>query len=112
MRKRTFVALLIGIMLLLPMISQAQAQRRRPPEYDRLRQAMRLEDLNERIKALEAIKTEFPETRYLSTIETSIIRARIGLSDSLAAILNLQQGLIDKQEGVGKLYALPGTPTS
>lgn len=104
MRKRTFAALLIGIMLLLPMISQAQAQRRRPPEYDRLRQAMRLEDLNERIKALEAIKTEFPETRYLSTIETSIIRARIGLSDSLAAILKLQQGLIDKQEGVGKLY--------
>lgn len=104
MRNGTFVTLVIGIMLLLPAISQSQAQRQRPPEYDRMRQAMSLEDLNERIKALEDIKTDFPETRYLRTIETSILRARIGLSDSLTAILKLQQELVSQQEGVGKLY--------
>ncbi len=104
MKKRTIVTLLIGIIFILPLISQAQTQRQRPPEYDRLRQAMRLEDLNERIKALEGIKADFPDTRYLSTIETGIVRARIGLSDSLDAVLKLQQELFASQAGVGKLY--------
>jgi hypothetical protein len=90
--------------MLLPMITQAQGQRQRPPEYDRVRQALRIDDLSERIKALEAIKADFPETRYLDTIDMSILRARIGLSDSLSTILELQQELLSKQKGVGKLY--------
>ena len=104
MRKKTLTCLIIGAMFLLPLVLQAQAQRQRPPEYDRMRQALRIEDLTERIKTLEAIKADFPESSYLKTIDAAIVRARIGLSDSLDAVLKLQQELFAGQEGFGKLY--------
>jgi hypothetical protein len=90
-------------------MTQSQERQQRPPEYGRLRQAMRIQDLNERISSLQKLLKDFPQTQYKRTIESAIFHARIGLSDSLSEILKLQKGLLDGQEGMGKVgmaYAL------
>lgn len=100
---------LVGLIAVLPLLSQSPQRQQRPPEYNRLRQAMRIQDLNERIDTLQRLLKDFPQTQYKRSIESGIIHARIGLSDSLEEILRLQKGLMDSQEGFGKVgmsYAL------
>ena len=107
--QRLVILGLIGLIAVLPLLIQSQQRQQRPPEYNRLRQAMRIEDLNERIAALQKLLKDFPQSQYKRSIESGIIHARIGLSDSLEEILRLQKSLMDGQEGIGMVgmgYAL------
>ncbi len=98
-RNRTVILICIMLMIGLSGCSKDQEEppakkeeppakkRERPPEYDELRAAMRLEDLNARIKEMEALKIKYPESQYMSTMESSILGARIDLSVSVDTIL-------------------------
>ena len=77
----------------------------RPPEYNELRAALRIEDLNDRIKELEAIKVKYSETQYMDTIEGSILGAKIDLSTSVESILALQKPALESAEGLNKFYS-------
>ncbi|MCJ7581071.1 MAG: hypothetical protein MUP98_11115 [Candidatus Aminicenantes bacterium] len=77
----------------------------RPPEYNELRTAQRIEDLDARIKALEALIIKYPESQYLNTMESSILGAKIDLSTSVEAILELQKPVLESAEGANKFYS-------
>jgi thiol-disulfide isomerase/thioredoxin len=77
----------------------------RPPEYNELRAAMRIEDLNTRIKEMEALKVKYPESQYRDTMESSILGAKIDLSTSVDAILDLQKTVLESEEGLNKFYS-------
>jgi hypothetical protein len=109
MKKSIVIYALLFIMAALPVLLQAQERGQRPPEYNRYRQAMRIQDLNERITELQKILTEFPETQYKLSIEAAVVHANIGLSGSLDKVLELQAGLLEGQSGisaVGMYYSL------
>lgn len=78
-------------------------KRERPPEYDEYRAAMRIEDLDAKIKELEALKAKYPETQYMRNIESGISGAKIGLCTSVEAILDLQKPRLESAEGLSKL---------
>ncbi len=80
-------------------------KRERPPEYNELRAAMGIEDLNDRIKEMEALKVKYPDSQYMSTMEGTILGAKIDLSTSVDAILALQKPSLEKAEGLGKFYS-------
>ncbi|MFC2167820.1 hypothetical protein ACFLRW_02465 [Acidobacteriota bacterium] len=80
-------------------------KRERPPEYDELRAAMRIEDLDTRIMEMEALKAKYPESQYLGTMESSILSAKIDLCTSVDAILDLQKPSLDSAEGANKFYS-------
>ncbi len=109
-RNRTVI--LIGILLVLGLGSCSKdkeeppaKERERPPEYNELRAAMRIEDLDARIKEMEALKTKYPESQYMSTMESSILGAKIDLCTSVKAILDLQKPALESTEGLNKLYS-------
>ncbi len=109
MKKSIVILTLILILVALPVLVQAQERGQRPPEYNRYRQAMRIQDHNARITELQNILKEFPETQYKSSIEAALVHANIGLSDSLDKVLKLQAGLLEGQSGlnaVGMYYSL------
>lgn len=80
-------------------------ERERPPEFSELRAAMRIEDLDARIKEMEVLKAKYPESQYMSTMEGSILGAKIDLSTSVEAILALQKPSLESAEGLNKLYS-------
>ena len=98
-KKKFLICLVLAIVWFLSVFSFAQNQRQRPPEYDLYRKAVRISDLNARIEALEKVKNQFPQSRYLSSIESAIVHAEIGLSDTLEGVLKLQKSLIHAQKG-------------
>ncbi len=114
-RNRTVI--LIGILLVIGLIGcskdkeEAPAKkedppakkRERPPEYDEYRAAMRIEDLDAKIKELEALKAKYPETQYMRNIESGISGAKIGLCTSVEEILDLQKPRLESAEGLSKL---------
>lgn len=77
----------------------------RPPEYDELRAARRLEDLNARIKEMEALMVKYPESQYMSNMESTIFGAKIDLCDSIEAVLDLQKPELESAEGFTKFYS-------
>jgi len=79
--------------------------RERPPEYNELREAMRIEDLDVRIKEMEALKIKYPESQYMGTMESSILGAKIDLSNSVEAILDLQKPSLESAESTNKFYS-------
>ncbi len=109
MKKSIVILTSFFILAALPLLFQAQERGQRPPEYNRYRQAMRIQDLTQRITELQKILNEFPETQYKSSIEAALVHANIGLSDSLDKVLKLQAGLLEGQSGinaVGMYYSL------
>ena len=106
---RNRIVILIGILLVLGLSScskdKEEPERERPPEYNELRAAMRIEDSDARIKEMEALKAKYPESQYVSTMESSILGAKIDLSTSVEAILALQKPSLESAEGLNKLYS-------
>jgi len=116
---RNGTIILIGIFLILGLSSCSKdkeepptkkddppaKKRERPPEYDELRAAMRLEDLDARIKEMEALKVKYPESQYMGTMESSILGAKIDLSNSVDAILDLQKTALESEEGLNRFYS-------
>ena len=80
-------------------------KRERPPEYNELRAAMGIEDLDARIKEMEALKVKYPESQYMSTMESSILGAKIDLCSSVESILALQGPSLESEEGLNKFYS-------
>ncbi len=78
-------------------------KRELPPEYNEVRDALRIEDLDAKIKELEAIKVKYPETQYMRNIESGILGAKIGLCTSVEAILDIQMPVLESAEGLRKL---------
>ncbi len=79
--------------------------RERPPEYNEIIKATKIEDLNARIKELERIKTKYPNSRYIRLIDSRIKSAKIGLCTTVDPILELQKSRIQAAEGINRIYA-------
>jgi hypothetical protein len=62
--------------------TQAIPQTQQPPEYKEVLAASRLQDLAAKIKELDRIKSAYPNTQYVSTIESWILEAKIDLAAS------------------------------
>ncbi len=83
----------------------AQDRRERPPEYKELMNAVRIDDLNARIKELERIKAAYPQSSYLPAIESALSTARIGLAQDVDSIVELQEPSLQAARGAGRIYS-------
>jgi len=75
------------------------------PEYKELMSAMRIEDLNARVKELERIKAAYPQSRYAAAIDNAVAVARIGLAADVDTIVKLQQTVLQSAQGTGRIFA-------
>lgn len=83
MKKMKFFAAFTAIAAFgLVLSTQAIPQTQQPPEYKEVLAASRLQDLAAKIKELERIKSAYPNTQYVSTIESWILEAKIDLAAS------------------------------
>jgi tetratricopeptide (TPR) repeat protein len=69
----------------------SQERTGRPPEYKEIQVALRIQDLEARVKELERIKAAYPESIYTSAIDNAIVKARIALAPDLDSVLNLHK---------------------
>ena len=96
------VILALGLGLASQTFAQ-QARREAPPEQKDLLAAMKIDDLNARIKELERIKAAYPNSTMLSTIDGMILTSRIGLCATVEAIADLQKPGIAQAQGFQKV---------
>ena len=83
----------------------AQQGQERSPGYREFVNAMRIPDLSARVQELERIKAAYPGARFLSLVDNGLRSARIGLADSVDAILELQKPQFPAAVGIGKVFA-------
>ena len=106
MRKRnirvlTFAFVGLGLIFL----SAASGQmKERAQGYREYVNAMKITDLNARIKELERIKAAYPQAKFLALVENALSGARIGLADSIEPILELQKAAIQAAIGIGRVF--------
>lgn len=81
----------------------ALAQRQQPPEYREVAAAARLQDAAARLKELERLKTAYPASVMMATIDMYLHTTRIELADTLDAVLALQADFLAKSQGPAKL---------
>jgi hypothetical protein len=99
-KKKKFLAALAAIAVFgLVLSTQTISQTQQPLEYKEVLAASRLQDLSAKIKELERIKSAYPNTQYMSTIESWILEAKIDLADTLDAVLALQKDFLAKGKG-------------
>jgi thiol-disulfide isomerase/thioredoxin len=104
-RRRNMICVVIlafGLVLAVQTFAR-QARREAPPEQKDLVAAMRIEDLNARIKELERIKAAFPNSSLMSNIDGMILTARIGLCATVDAVADLQRPVIAQAQGFRKV---------
>ena len=89
--------------VLLGSIENSFAQRQRPPEYKDLMDARKIENPKEKIKAFEVIKKNYPESRYLESIDRMILGAEIEICDSVEKIVKLQKETLEYAEGADQI---------
>jgi hypothetical protein len=82
-----------------------QQSQERSPGYREFINAMRLPDLAARVRELERIKGAYPQARFLSLVDNALRSARIGLADSVDAILELQKPGFQAAVGIGKVFS-------
>jgi len=102
MKKMSFlaaVAVIAAFGLILSSQTFAQTQPQQPPEYKDVVAASRIQDLAAKLKELERIKAAYPNSQYMATIDGWMLAARIGLSDTLEAVLGLQKDYLAKVKG-------------
>jgi hypothetical protein len=78
-------------------------QQEQPPEGKEVQAALKLDDLNARIKELERIKAAYPQTRLLAAIDRNIFAARVGLCETVDAVDELQKPLLTQGTGFARL---------
>lgn len=105
----SFRALLIVFLLFFALSSSAvlfsQQRADQSPEYKEFLSALRIEDLNARVKELERIKAAYPNSTYLPAIENAIIRAKIGLATDVESILQLQKTALQSAQGARRIFS-------
>jgi|WetSurMetagenome_2_1015567.scaffolds.fasta_scaffold19308_2 hypothetical protein len=80
-------------------LAQTQPVTQRPPEYNEVVAASRLQDLAAKVKELERIKAAYPTSQYMSTIDGWILSAKVDLAPTLDAVLALQKDFLAKGKG-------------
>lgn len=96
-RIRTIVVLCF-VLAALSAALQAGTQAERPPEYRELVRALRIEDLDARLKELERIKAAYPESQYRLMIDNQILGVKVEMADKLETILDLQRSVLESSQ--------------
>lgn len=99
----TIIVLVLCMVLILPVISQAQ-QKQPPPEFNEYMKALQIKDLNARIKELERLISAYPNSQGKAAFENAIIDAKIGLCTDIDSILKLQCPRIESTKGFGLIF--------
>jgi thiol-disulfide isomerase/thioredoxin len=107
MRKRYVRILGLAILMGAAAVSFATGQQgqERSPGYREFVNAMRIPDLSVRVQELERIKAAYPQARFLNLVDNALRSARIGLADSVDAILELQKPSFETAVGIGKVFS-------
>jgi len=96
----TYAVVALGLVCL----SAAAAQmKERAPGYTEYVNAMKIMDLDVRIKELERIKAAYPQAKFLALVDNALDGARIALADSVEPILELQKTGIQTAVGIGRV---------
>ncbi len=96
-------ALMIAAGLIVSRPAVAQIRRDAPPEEKEITAAMRLEDLNSRLRELERIKAAYPRSAQIARIDTFIYDAKIDLAPTVGAVLRLQKSVVGQGQGTNRL---------
>ncbi len=105
MRKRNsrilaFAVVAIGLVCLSASAAQVKERAEGYREYVN---AMKIADLNARIKELERIRAAYPQAKFLALVNIALNAARIALADSVESILELQKTTIQAAVGIGRV---------
>ena len=74
-----------------------------PPESQEIQAALKIGDLNARIKELSRIKAAYPQSGLMAAIERNIFSARVGLCETVDAVVELQKPLLTQGTGFDRL---------
>jgi tetratricopeptide (TPR) repeat protein len=81
----------------------AQDRQGRPPEYQELVAATRIQDAAARLKEFERIKAAYPQSRFMSSIDMYILSAKVELAGILDEILAIQKDFLAGVKGPMRL---------
>jgi len=99
-RMLTYAVVALGLFCL----SAAAAQmKERAQGYREYVNAMKITDLDARIKELERIKAAYPQAKFLALVDNALNGARIALADSVEPVLELQKTGIQTAVGIGRV---------
>jgi thiol-disulfide isomerase/thioredoxin len=105
MRKKDFLLAFIAVLLTAGIwISAAQQRRETPPEIREYQAAMRLEDLAQRLKALERIKAAYPKSAFQTIFADAIDSTKARLAGSVEEVLKHQKPVLDRITGMRKVF--------
>lgn len=82
------------------------AQRQNPPEYKEVVAATRIKDADARLKEFERIKSSYPASPMMQTIDAFISSAKVELAPTLNAVLDLQKAELASASGLRRPSAL------
>lgn len=101
---RILGACLVAVSLLLAGSGQpSSGPQQPPPESKEIQAALRIDDLNARIRELERIKAAYPQSGMSAAIERNIFAARVGLCETVDAVAELQTPLLTQGTGFERL---------
>ena len=89
----------VAFALIMALAALAQAQGQQPPESAQIDAAIEIQDMAARLKELERIKAVFPKSRYMVMLNMYIAEAKVTLTPTLDAILELQKESLKQLEG-------------
>lgn len=85
-------------------ISPAQQRRETPPEIKEYQAAMRVEDLALRLKTLERVKRDYPESPFQSIFADAIAATRVQMATSVEDAVRHQTSILDRITGMRKIF--------
>jgi thiol-disulfide isomerase/thioredoxin len=98
-------ALRLWTLVLLLSLSLAQAnpgQQTSPPERRELQAALKIGDLNARLKELERIKAAYPRSGMMAAIDRNILAAKVDLAETLDKVEEIQKPSLSEGEGTDR----------
>jgi len=105
MTKKCILTLLGAFVVLAAVrLSPAQQLRETPPEIREYQAAMRLEDLTQRLKALERIKAAYPKSAFQTIFADAIDSTKARMAGSVEEVLEHQKPVLDRITGLRKIF--------
>lgn len=102
--RRKIGAGLVAVIIILAGVGlRSSSPQQAPPEGKEIQAALKIEDLNVRIKELERIKAAYPQSRMSAAIDRNIFAARVGLCETVDAVVELQKPLLAQGTGFDRL---------
>ena len=105
---RICVGACVVLLALSVFTASVQAQRQTPPEYKEIAAASRIVDAAARLGEMERIKSAYPNSGMMRTIDGFILTAKVELADTLEAVLSLQKNGVGRAQGLERLETLTG----